>query len=450
MTTPAAPIKPRDRDAILLSLGSGVVPRTGHMHIQVGRTAELKALLADVERIAQGGSAFRLVIGDYGAGKTFFLHLVRAIALEKRLVAVHADLTPDKRLQAAAGQARGLYTELMKNMATRSRPEGGAMASVLERFVTRAISAGEKTGAAPEQVIRTRLARLEECVGGFDLARVVAAYWQGFDRADDRLQTAAVRWLRGEYATRSEARTDLGVRTIVDDASFYDHLKLLARFVRMAGYEGLLVCLDELVNLYKLSHTQARNANYERILTILNDCLQGGAEGLGFLLGGTPEFLLDTRRGLYGYPALQSRLAENAFATGGLIDHSGPVLRLASLTAEDFYVLLLNIRNVHAGGDASRHVLPEAGLTAFLDHCSRQIGDRYFRTPRTCIKAFVNLLAVLDQNPGARWEDLLGTVEVQAERDPALEPVDGASGGGSGGVTGEVSGGEELIAFRLN
>ena len=350
-------IRPRDRDAIVQSLRAGVVPRVGQQHIQVGRANEVTALVTDIDRIVDGGSSIRFAIGEYGAGKSFFLNLIRSIALERKLVTVHADLSPDRRLHATGGQARSLFAELMRNLATRSRPEGGAMASVVERFVTDSLSAAAARDVVPEVVIRERLAALEELTGGYDFAQVVAAYWKGHDTGNEQLKADAVRWLRGEYSTRTDARAALGVRTIIDDASFYDHLKLFARFVRLAGFGGVLVCLDELVNLYKLANTQARNSNYEQILRILNDCLQGSAAGLGFVLGGTPDMLLDTRRGMYSYAALQSRLAENTFAAAGLVDYSGPVLRLANLTPEDLYVLLGKLRHVFAAGDPAAYLV---------------------------------------------------------------------------------------------
>lgn len=411
-------IRPRDRDAILSSLRAGVVPLGGHRHIQVGRAAEVRALGADVERVADGGTAVRFVIGEYGAGKTFFLHLVRSIALERRLVTMHADLTPDRRLQAGGGQARNLYGELARNLATRAKPEGGALASVVERFVTSALAQAKEDGRDVDEVIAERLASLSELVGGYDFAAVVAAYWRGHDTGDDRLRADAVRWLRGEFTTRTDARAALGVRTIVDDDSWYDHIKLLARFVRLTGFSGLLVGLDELVNLYKLSHTASRNANYEQILRIVNDCLQGGAQGLGWLFSGTPDFLLDTHRGLYSYPALHSRLAENDFATGGLVDHSGPVIRLANLSAEDLYILLGKLRHVYAGGDPDRYLVGDDALSAFMAHCAARIGDAYFRTPRSAIKEWVDLLAVLEQNPGADWRSLIGDVRLASGADP--------------------------------
>jgi hypothetical protein len=438
MTTP---IRPKDRDAVVQSLRAGVVPRSGIHLIQVGRAREVEALLRDIERVADGGSALKFVIGEYGSGKTFFLNLVRSIGLEKKLVTLHADLTPDRRLHASGGQARSLYAELTRNASTRSKPDGGAMASIVERFVSEALREARGKNLGPEDIIHERLQDLSEMAGGYDFAGVIAAYWRGHDTGNDQLKSDAVRWLRGEFSTRTDARAALGVRTIIDDAAVYDHLKLLARFVRHAGFKGMLVLLDELVNLYKLANMQARNGNYEQILRILNDSLQGGSVGMGFLLGGTPEFLLDTRRGLYSYPALQSRLAENTFATPGLVDYTGPVVRLSSLSPEDLYVLLTKLRHVFAGGDPAKYLVPDDGLTAFMEHCSKRIGEAYFRTPRTTITSFVNLLSVLEQNQGANWRDLLGNVPVIKDDGPETnEATD---------IAREGAGGNNLASFRL-
>jgi hypothetical protein len=408
-------IRPKQRDAVIQSLRAGVVPKTGQHLIQVGRLRELNTMLVDVERIAGGGSAFRLIIGEYGAGKTFFLNLVREIALEKKLVTAHADLTPDRRLHATGNQARSLYAELTKNMATRTRAEGGALAGIIEKFIADAKAEAKSRATSSEGVIRERLVQLSDMVNGYDFASVIALYCRGFEESNDQLKFDVIRWLRGEFSTKTEARNALGVRAIIDDAAVYDQLKLLARFVRLAGYGGLLVCFDELVNLYKLANTQARQANYEQILRILNDSLQGSVEGLGFLLGGTPEFLLDSRRGLYSYEALQSRLAENTFATAGLVDLTGPIIRLSSLQQEEFFILLQKIRHVYAFGEEVKYLISDDGIMAFMTHCSRRLGDSYFRTPRTTITAFVNLLAVLEQNPGTEWKDLVGDVAVEKD-----------------------------------
>ncbi|WP_122421738.1 ATP-binding protein [Pseudomonas viridiflava] len=428
-------IRARDRDAVIQSLRAGVVPRVGQHLIQVGRVGELDALIKDINRLAEGGSAFRIVIGEYGAGKTFFLNLVRGIAMERKLVTMHADLNPDRRLHASGGQARSLYAELAKNMSTRTKPDGGALQGIVEKFISQAKTEAKSKGIESEAVIRQYLAELTEMVNGYDFAEVIAAYCRGFEDGNEQLKADAIRWLRGEFTTKTDARAALGVRTCIDDASIYDQLKLLSRFVRLAGFGGLMVCLDELVNLYKLANTQARNANYEQILRILNDSLQGSTDGLGFVLGGTPEFLMDTRRGLYSYPALQSRLTENTFAKAGYVDLSGPVIRLTSLTPEDFYVLLQNLRNVYASGDPEKYLLPDEALPIFIDHCGQRLGEAYFRTPRTTITAFINLLAVLEQNPGTHWRTLLDAVEI-ARDDGGRSDLD-------------VEADDELTSFRL-
>ncbi|WP_417529001.1 ATP-binding protein [Marinomonas shanghaiensis] len=437
-------IRLKERDAIIQSLKSGVTPKIGIQHIQVGRSNEVKALYKDIERISQGGAAFRLIIGDYGSGKTFFLSVVRSIALEKKLVTVNADLSPDRRVHASSGQARNLYSELMKNLATRNKPDGNALASVVERFVTQARKEADEKNISVSTVIHQKLASLSELVGGYDFAKVIDAYWNGHEQDNDELKSNAIRWLRAEYTTKTDARRDLDVRTIISDNSFYDALKLMSLFVRQAGYEGLLVNLDEMVNLYKLSSTQARTSNYEQILRMLNDCLQGSAEYLGFLLGGTPEFLLDPRRGLYSYEALQSRLAENSFAKrAGVIDYSSPALHLSSLTPEELYILLKNLRHVFAEGDTSKYLVPDDALKSFLQHCSQTIGDAYFRTPRNTIKAFLDMLAVLEQNPSMQWSQLVQSIAIEEDHPSNADEIFVEEGAG------ETTKSDGLADFKL-
>ncbi|BAM93147.1 hypothetical protein S58_71830 [Bradyrhizobium oligotrophicum S58] len=434
-------IKPKERDTIIQALSAGVVPRVGLPHIQVGRAAEIGALLRDVDRVADGGAAVRFVIGDYGAGKTFFANLIRLIALERKCVTVHADLAPDRRIHAGGGQARALYSEAVRNMATRTKPEGGALAAVVERLVTDAVKEASERQIAVEKIIDERLAPIQEFVGGYDFATVLKAYWRGSETSNEELKTAALRWLRGEFSTKTEANKSLGVRTIIDDDSVYDSLKSLACLTKVAGYAGLFVVFDEMVNIYKLQSAQARKLNFEQILRIVNDALQGNTSNIGFMMCGTPPFLMDTRRGLFSYEALQSRLAENQFATGGLVDFSGPVINLQNLTPEDLLVLLSNIRNVFAGGDPSNNLVPDEALKAFMNHCDRRIGEAYFRMPRTTVKAFVQLLSVLEQNPGAKWQDLLGQVQITADLHGQEEMV--PEGGPQPGDE------DELTSFRI-
>lgn len=436
MSTTKKPIKTKDRATIIQALRAGVVPRSGLHHIQVGRSGELAQLNQDIDLIADGGSAIRLIIGEYGAGKTFFLNLIRMIAMEKQLLVVNADLAPDRRLHASGGQARNLFAELTRNMGTRTKADGGALASVVERFVSQAMKDADAQNISAESVIEQRLSPLEDLVSGYDFSKVITAYFIGATTGDDEKKSQALRWLRAEYTTRTEARKDLDVRTIIDDANIYDYLKLYSQFAKIAGYKGLLVVLDEMVNLYKLNSSQARSNNFEQILRILNDVLQGHAENIGFIMGGTPEFLMDTRRGLYSYEALQSRLAENTFAGAGIRDLSGPVIRLQNLTPEELYVLLYNIRNIFASGDPEKYLVPDEALRAFMDHCSKRIGSAYFQTPRTSIKAFVDLLSILEQRPDKHWSELIGQIEVANDVIPLSDEVENDEG-------------DELASFKL-
>lgn len=425
-----AKLRPRERDSILQSLHAGVTPRTGLQHIQVGRVQEIAALLKDIETIRDGGACFRLIIGEFGSGKSFFLQVIRNIALEKELVTVHADLSPDRRLFSTGGHARNLYAELMRNMSTRTKPDGGALTSVVQRFVTSARKQADESDQRVEAVISQRLTSLTELVDGYDFAKVIEAYWRGYESGNEALMSDAVRWLRGEFTTKTDARAALDVRTFVNDSNVYDHFKLLSLFVRQAGYAGLYVMLDEMVNLYKLSNQKARVSNYEQVLRMLNDCLQGSAFHMGFLLCGTPEFLLDSRKGLYSYEALQSRLAENTFArAAGVADFSGPTVHLANLAPEEMLILLENLRRVFAYGDEDKYLVPDVALSSFLAHCQNRIGDAYFRTPRNTIKVFVDLLSVLEHNPELSWTDLIEKVDVGLETNtdmPAVEEEEAA------------------------
>ena len=412
MNAPVA-IKRRERDAVLQSLQAGLVPKQGLHLIQVGRKAEVSALLQDLERVCDEGASFRIVVGRFGSGKSFFLNLVRNLAFQKKLVVAQADFSMERRLYASGGQARALYSELMRNMATKAQPDGGALPTVLSTWASQlqhsVITSGGTT-ADVEKRIGEDLRDLQSHVGGFEFAEVARAYYRGFVDKNDALQAAALKWLRGEYTTKTDARAELGVRRIVDDDSFYDSLKLMAAFVRKAGFGGLLVNLDEMVVLsHRLPNSRARQANYEALLTLLNDSFQGNSRGLGFVFAGTDECLEDKRRGLFSYEALRSRLAENTLAKQqGLVDLSGPVVRLQPLTPEDLFVLLKNIAFVHAGGDPAKIVVPDEGIVATLRAANDKLGAEYFKTPRDVVRSFVGLLNLLDQNSGKKWEDLLG------------------------------------------
>src|SRR5258705_1337780 len=406
------PIKRRERDAVLQSLQAGLVPKLGLHLIQVGRKQEVAALLSDLERIEQGGAAFRIVVGRFGSGKSFFINLIRTLALQRRVVVAQADFTMERRLQATQGQARALWSELMRNLSTKGKPDGGALRNLCEGWISQVHHTVTQAGGTAEDVqkrILNDLRGLKDYVGGFEFAEALVRYYEGYVNHDDALQDAALRWLRGEFSTKTEAREALGVRRIIDDDNLYDSLKLMAAFCRVAGYSGLLVGFDEMVVLsHRIPNACARQANYEALLSILNDCLQGSVTGLGFLLAGTDECLEDKRRGLFSYEALRTRLSENRFANADVVDFSGPVIRLASLTPEDLFVLLRNIRHVHANGDTNKYLIPDDALVAVLQRANETLGAEFYKTPRDVVRSFVGLLSVLEQNPGKGWQDFVG------------------------------------------
>ncbi len=419
-----AKITSRERETILRSLAAGVVPAIGLQHIQVGRLDEVEALIKDLEQIEDDGATVRFIVGRYGSGKTFFLHLVRSVALQRRFVVIEADITTDRRLHGSGGKGRALYTELMRNLCTRSKPEGGALANLVERWASDIDHSIRSKGGSDNDVkdaFGKALRPLQDFVAGFDFSMVLTKYYEGFLSNNQSLQDSALRWLRGEYSTKTEARQELGVRNIIDDESWYDYIKLFAAFCKIAGYAGLVVSIDELVVLsHRLANATARNNNYEAILRIINDCLGGRAMGVGFLFAGTPDCIEDRRRGLFSYEALATRIASNAFAKDGLKDFSSPVIRLENLTPEDCFVLLCNLRRVHAGGSAENEKISDEGIQIFLEYCHNRIGAAYFQTPRETIKAFVGLLRILEQNPDKTWKELLtaDVVPGKAEQDP--------------------------------
>ena len=441
-------IKRRERDAILQSLQAGLVPRLGLHLIQVGRKQEVEAMLADLERIEQGGSAFRIVVGRFGSGKSFFMNLVRNLALQKRLVVVQADMSMERRLQASGGEARALYSELVRNLAIKNKPDGGALRNLCEGWISTLQYEVTQAGGTQEDVkkrIFEDLKSLQDHVGGFEFTEVLAKYYEGYISGNDALQGAALRWLRAEYTTKTEARQDLGVRRIIDDENFYDSLKLLAAFSIKAGHAGVLVNLDEMVVLsHRMPSARSRQSNYESLLTILNDCLQGSVRGLGFMMAGTDECLEDKRRGLYSYEALRSRLAENRLAGDGVVDFSGPVVRLQNLAPEELLVLLRNVRNVHAYGDPTKYIVPDEALVAVLKKASETLGAQYYKTPRDIVRSFVGLLNVLEQNPNRKWQEFLNQDSVKPPEKPLSveEEISREAPPAAGGK-------EELATFKL-
>lgn len=409
--------------ALLNSLSAGVVPRSGLEYVAVGRKEEVAALLQDLENIAQGGAAFRLILGKYGSGKSFMLQLIRNYALERNFIVADADLSPERRLAGTNGYGVGTYRELVKNLSSKARPDGGALGAILEKWISGVqleVAQGgmdrndPSFGEAVESKILEVVGQMQNLVNGFDFASVLTSYWRGHRLEDDVLKAAALRWLRGEFSTKTEARAALGVRVIIDDDSWYDYLKLLAQFVSGVGHRGLLVLIDETVNLYKITHSVAREGNYEKLLSMFNDTMQGKAEHLGLFFGGTPQLLEDPRRGLFSYEALRSRLSESRFGREGLRDYSSPVLRLPVLTHEEIFVLLQRIAEVHAGHHGVTMPLSNAEFTSFMQEAVNRMGADALLTPREVIRDFVGVLNIMTQNPGIGFLQVLQSPSFKA------------------------------------
>ncbi len=407
MPDTAAPVRVPKRVAavILNSLKGGVVPRIGLPYITVGREVEIRALLTDLDLIADGGASFRFLVGSYGAGKSFLLQTIRTHAMGENFVVADADLSPERRLQGGQGQGLATYRELIRNLSTKTRPEGGALGLVLDRWVAR-IREEAADGSVEEQARRS-IANLEELVHGFDFTRMLMAYVCADAEGDDETKSCVMRWLRGEYRTKTEARSDLGCSTIITDDDWYDYVKLFAAFLTNAGYRGLIVLIDELVNLYKIPNAITRQYNYEKILTMYNDTLQGKAHHLGIIMGGTPTSIEDRRRGVFSYEALRSRLTQGRFAREDMRDMLAPIIRLHPLSHEELLVLIEKLAQIHAGYFGYEDTVRDEDLAAFLQIEFGRVGAETHLTPREVIRDFIELLDIAYQNPDRSLSDLL-------------------------------------------
>ena len=411
--------------SLLSSLSAGVVPRAGAPYVAIGREEEIGAFLSDLENIGEGGSAMRFLIGRYGSGKSFLMQLVRGYALERDFLTADADLTPERRLYGSGGSGVATYRELMKNLASKASPDGGALPKIIARWIgsLQAEIGEDEDGARLREAVMRDLRDVEFLVGGFDFARVISAYYRAYVSGNDEQMSACLCWLRGEFASKTEARRALGisVSTIIDDENWYDFLKLFGVLARRIGYRGLVIFIDECVNLYKITHRVSRENNYEKILSMFNDALQGKAEGLLMVLGGTPQFLEDPRRGLFGYEALRSRLCDSRFADAEFKNLIGPVIRLRRLSDDELFALIVRVTALY--GQCYRW---EPRITAeqqvrFLTLSLSRAGGNSMITPREILRDYLTVLNILMQNEQTDFDALIA--RVTAESQPAA-PAD--------------------------
>ena len=411
-------IPKRMTTALVNSLTAGVVPRIGLEHIAVGRRQEIEAILRDMDNIAEGGAAFKLITGKFGSGKSFLLQMIRNYAMDRDFVVADADLSPERRLVGTKGQGLATYRELMSHLSTRTRPDGGALEIILQKWIItlQQTVMQEKAygpdhpqlGEEVEKQIYAVASEMRGLVHGFDFAKVLAAYWNGHKLADDELKQDSLRWLRGEFATRTEARKALGVGVIIDDDNWYDYMKLWAEFTAAIGYKGLLLFIDEGVNLYKITNSISRQSNYEKLLTMFNDTMQGKAESLGIFLGGTPQFVEDGRRGLFSYEALRSRLVAGRYGAAGLNNYTGPIIALEMLSHEEILILLQKLRDIHALHYGYEAQLTQEQLVHFMEEAVGRLGADELLTAREVVRDFMDLLHTLHQHPEMTFEKLVG------------------------------------------
>ncbi len=432
-----AKVPKRIASSIIHSLKGGVVPRIGLPYITVGREAEIDALLHDVEIIAEGGASFRFVVGKYGSGKSFLLQTIRNYVMDRNFVVVDADLSPERRLHGTKGQGLATYKELIRNMSTKTRPDGGALTLILDRWISNVqqeIAAA--SGLNPQSIdfqtavkkkIYEVIGTLHEMVHGFDFAKLLTAYYNAYWNGDDVGKAKVIKWFRGEYANKTEAKAELGVNIIITDDDWYEYLKLFAMFLKKAGYSGMLIVIDELVNIYKIPNAITRQYNYEKILTMYNDAMQGKAKYLGILMGGTPQCIEDTRRGVYSYEALRSRLAEGRFGREGLKDLLAPVIQLTPLTSEELLILTEKLTEIHAGLYGYVPTLTQEDRMQFIRIEFSRIGADSHITPREIIRDFIELLDIVYQDPHLQVKTLLQSetfsyAKAQPEEDNTISP----------------------------
>ena len=420
----------RIAQTVLNSLKGGVVPRIGLPYITVGRKNEIEALLHDVDIIAEGGASFRFIVGRYGSGKSFLLQTIRNYVMDRGFIVADADLSPERRLQGTKGQGLATYRELISNLSTKTKPEGGALTLILDRWIsavqneaiqeTRLSPDDPALAAAADRKIYAVTASVSELVHGFEFGRLLSSYYSAYRNGDDGTKAKVVRWFRGEYTTKTEAREALGVNIIITDDDWYDYLKLFAAFFRLAGYTGLFIMIDELVNIYKIPNSITRQYNYEKMLTMYNDTLQGRAKYLGILMGSTPQAMEDRRRGIYSYEALRSRLAEGRFSRPGARDLLAPVIRLEPLTAEEMLVLCEKLAEMHAGLYGYSRSATTEDLVSFIKIEYGRIGADQNITPREVIRDFIELLDLLYQNPKMNITELLSSDEFSYAKSEAV------------------------------
>jgi hypothetical protein len=414
-----AGLRPKESASIINALQGGVVPHIGIQHMLVGRAKETDAIIGSLENVARGNSEVKFWIGDFGSGKSFMLQLIETLAVRTNFVVSTVDFTPVNRLYASDGKARALYSEIITKIITQTDQDGNALTTILDQWIEALMGAvvseshvdfDSLTSNDSRHLVISKIIDTTKqfgSPGGFEFGQAIAKYFEGYATGNGALQESALRWLKGQYTAKTDSLRDLGIRDIITDSNYYDMLKNFAELFVAAGYQGFVINLDEAINLYKLAQSQTREKNYERILSIYNDCMQGRAKSMFVNFGGTRRFLEDERRGLFSYEALKGRLSFGTFEETEFVDFSQPVIYLKPLAQEDIFTLLSKLKTIFEQHYGAAVPCTRGHITRFMEGQLNRPGAAEFLTPRQVIRDFLQILNIARQNPEASIDTLL-------------------------------------------
>ena len=337
--------------------------------------------------------------------------------MAKGMIVADADLSPNRSLIGSSNRKKGLatYRELMCNLSIKTSPTGSALGKILDLWlnmiwidVAKNIGQGGIQGNALEEMVTNKIYEtildMQEMVHGYDFANILVMYWKASRVNDAEIKAKTLRWLRGEYNTKTEAKQDLGVSNIINDDDWYEYIKLFSNFFVKIGYKGFIVIIDELINIYKCKSPVARNNNYEKILAMYNDTMQGKARYLGIIMGGTPQSIEDVNRGVFSYEALKSRLESGKYGTNKMINLMTPIIRIMPLTKEEIIVLLEKLAEIHA--DLYDYEL-KITIEDIIDFIEEAIQGEKNVTPRSIIRDFIEVLNLFYQNYNLSIKDIM-------------------------------------------
>lgn len=437
-------INPKEASVIIKSLEGGVVPSIGVQHLLVGRNREVEELIKILDTISDGGSDIRFWVGDFGSGKSFMLATIEQIALQKDFVVSSLDLNPSRRFYATDRKAVALYTEIIDNIKTKTARNGNVLNTIIEEWLNRIfqivadsyaidisdIIAGSKQKEVKNEILNT-IGNFSAVGLSFEFGQALIKYYEAFIEDNRLLGTNALRWMRGDITTKTEAKKALGINQIINDDNWFDALKNMSELFLAIGYSGFVVNFDEAVNLYKIPQSVTRERNYERILNIYNECKSNIAKGLFINFGATRKTIFDENRGLSSYGALKGRLGNEESMDNKLVNTNRTVLGLKPLTNEEIYTLLENLVNVYNVNYKESISISEDEIVAYMQGQLNRPGADEFLTPRAVIKDFIEILDLKRQNPDQeimdiikiRFKDVLAISKDPSDLDDEIEII---------------------------